>query len=133
MYIWDSATGQQLHQLTSESGYVGTLTISPDGTWLATGHDAAVEIWDIPTGRQRQRLTGDPGFVYAVAIAPNGAWLATTGFDGTVRIWDVKNARVSAITRIEYAAQFCVWQPRSNSLFLAGVSGLYNFAFHPRV
>jgi WD40 repeat protein len=43
---------------------------------------------DLFDATTRRTLAGHTGKVNAVAIAPDGTWLATTGHDGTVRIWD---------------------------------------------
>ena len=51
---------------------------------------ALVNRWPLPDlggSALRRTLAGHTGPVTAVAIAPDGIWLATTGDDGTARIW----------------------------------------------
>jgi WD40 repeat protein len=51
---------------------------------------------DLPDPALRRVLTGHAGRVTAVAIAPDGSWLATSGADGTVRIWDAATGQARA-------------------------------------
>lgn len=53
---------------------------------------AAPPVQDEPSGPPhpalRRTLTRHTGKVRSVAVSPDGTWLATTGADGTVRIWN---------------------------------------------
>jgi hypothetical protein len=74
--------------LTDHHSKVSTVTIAPDGTWLAAGTgDGTVLIWDTATWKEPAALIGHKNAVNAVAIAPDGTSLAVGG-DGTVIIWD---------------------------------------------
>jgi WD40 repeat protein len=86
-----------------------------------------VRIWDPIAGTQRHTLIGHTAAVRAVAIAPDGSWLATTGWDGTVRIWDpvtgsgVASLRVSGpLARLEWSGM---------TLVAAGAFGPYIFKY----
>ncbi|WP_331758894.1 NB-ARC domain-containing protein (plasmid) [Streptomyces sp. NBC_01544] len=101
------APSPALHRTLGHAGPVESVTIAPDGTWLATSsRDETVRIWDQATGTCTATLTGHTrpatltgltrpapftGLtrpVMSVAIAPDGTWLATTSHDMTVQIWD---------------------------------------------
>jgi WD40 repeat protein len=86
---WDPATGKVSRRpglVTGGSRRVG----SPDGRWLAAewGHDILL----LPSGEQRsdrgRRLRGHTDQVDAFAWSPDSRRLASTGRDGTVKVWD---------------------------------------------
>ncbi|WP_416960287.1 NB-ARC domain-containing protein [Streptomyces sp. Agncl-13] len=82
-------------------GNLGSMELSPDGTWLATvDYRQPVRIWDTATGACIATL---PGGAESVVISPDGTWLATVtrddrivGRDIPVRIWDAASGRCVA-------------------------------------
>ena len=71
-------------------GEVRSLSFSPDGKTLASGHsDGNIRIWDAHTDELLQTLMGHASGVESVAFHPDGKTLASSGrLDGTIRIWD---------------------------------------------
>jgi WD40 repeat protein len=63
---------------------VTAVAIAPDGTWLATGGNAA-RIWDVATGRERATLMGDVYRVEPVFSPEERRWLAGWLAAGAVR------------------------------------------------
>ena len=48
---------------------------------------------DVATGKSRGRFRGHENWVYSVAFSPNGRMLATGGWDGAVKLWDLKSGQ----------------------------------------
>lgn len=111
--IWDTATGETTATLLGHRGSVQALAVSTDGTRLASASaDRTVRIWDPATGECTATLTGHTGQVQVVngiAVSPDRAWvamtaqdgvvqvlLATSGEDGTVRLWNPATGECTA-------------------------------------
>jgi WD40 repeat protein/serine/threonine protein kinase/tetratricopeptide (TPR) repeat protein len=105
--IWDAATGMHAATLRGHTASVRSVSMSPDGTRLASAsYDNTVRIWDVRMGRviieeegaDSEELLGElrtlrdhAGAVYWCAWSPDGNRLATTGFDRTIRVSDVRS------------------------------------------
>jgi WD40 repeat protein/transcriptional regulator with XRE-family HTH domain len=90
--VWDSAIGQQLLNLFSDSP-IYAATFSPDGTRLATANrlGTTVEVWDAGTGNSIFSLSGNTSVIRTVAYSPDGTHFATGSNDGIVKVWDASN------------------------------------------
>jgi WD40 repeat protein/DNA-binding SARP family transcriptional activator len=103
--VWDGATGDKLHTLTSPGATIAEVAISPDGGLVATDDATAddrsaplVIVWDVATGREVSRLVGPAQSVVTggFAFSPDGRMLVAsseqTGMPGRVTVWDVASA-----------------------------------------
>jgi WD40 repeat protein/transcriptional regulator with XRE-family HTH domain len=103
--IWDLALGRQIGEpLRGHAAAVYSVCVLPGyhvggRTMLATaGEDGTVRIWDLAVGREiGEPLRGHAGRVWGVCALPGRdalgrpdgrTLLATSGHDGTARIWD---------------------------------------------
>ncbi len=96
IYLWD-VQGNQLTKLTKfagKQGGISTVTFSLDGSKLVTAGDGSVHFWDLKgnlLSKFAAHNQGNEVWVTSVSFSPDGSKLATTGFDGTARLWDLKN------------------------------------------
>jgi general transcriptional corepressor TUP1 len=74
----------------TNSSEVGSLAISPDGSFVAAGcSDSSIRIWEINTGRLVEQLKGHEDLVFTLAFTPDGKGLISGGVDKIVNRWDV--------------------------------------------
>ncbi len=55
--------------------------------------DGTVRLWD-DNLRSKRTLSGFEDWVYALAISPNGELVAAGGWDGEIRVWQVKDGKL---------------------------------------
>ncbi len=73
------------------------LTFSPCGNYLASGtwwqegmEKMAIRIWDVASGENIHTFWGHNSDVQSLSFSPDGMHLASSGFDGTILVWDLK-------------------------------------------
>jgi len=90
-----------LRTLTGHTGWVGSVTFSPDGATLASpSGDRTVRLWRVSDGVLSRTLEGHTGEVYSVAFSPDGAILASGAMDHTVRVWQVSDGTVRCTLQV---------------------------------
>jgi guanine nucleotide-binding protein subunit beta-2-like 1 protein len=79
--------------LLGHTGYVNTVTVSPDGSLCASGgKDGTAMLWDLNEGRHLSMLVaGD--IIHALVFSPIRYWLCAATAD-TIKIWDLESKQV---------------------------------------
>ena len=95
--IWDATTGQQIGEpLMHEDLWVRGAVWSPDGKRIATGSSPGdtIYLWDAqaPTTTAPKKLIGHPS-INNLCWSSDSSLLASSGVDGSVRIWDIEQER----------------------------------------
>jgi WD40 repeat protein len=65
-----------------------SVAFSPDGTLIAIGIYATIELIDATSGQSVRILRGHTAYVCGVAFSPDGTLIATASADNTARTWD---------------------------------------------
>lgn len=93
------ATGKVTHRpgirLVGEDIY--RLTVSPNGSHLASAGYSSIRLWDLKTGRELLPFAANHIYIRNVAFSRNGKRIGTIAQDGTVMIWNRKGKRLEAI------------------------------------
>ncbi|HSN77347.1 MAG TPA: hypothetical protein VL334_19930 [Anaerolineae bacterium] len=85
--LWDAANGEELRTLQGHGNRVQSAVLSPEGQVASASWDHTARLWDQDSGELLATLVGHAGKVLHAAFSPDGQQLATTGDDGTVRLY----------------------------------------------
>jgi len=88
--VWNLANCKLKTNLHGHTGYVNTVTVSPDGSLCASGgKDSTAMLWDLNEGKHLYSLdAGD--IIHALCFSPNRYWLCAATSSG-IKIWDLES------------------------------------------
>jgi WD40 repeat protein len=93
VYIWDVATGKELHRVQDPSPgglEAFSLAFASDGRTLAFARsDLTIHLMDLATGMELRQFIGHSGAVYFLSFGSDNRTLISTGSDDETRFWDV--------------------------------------------
>jgi WD40 repeat protein/serine/threonine protein kinase len=92
--VWETESGREIPGARPALLHPLTAFLSPDGERLAINSLGNVQILEVTS---RKRLASWPtGFhiLHDLKFSRDGRRLATAGWDGTVKVWDVKSAKL---------------------------------------
>ncbi|MEE9216242.1 MAG: WD40 repeat domain-containing protein, partial [Anaerolineales bacterium] len=81
----------QTMRFLGQAGGTNFVSLSPDGQKMAVGRGpSSTSVWDVSLNGNRELLTiaAHEGKVYDAIYSTDGRRLASTGQDGTLRVWD---------------------------------------------
>ncbi|VEL10827.1 unnamed protein product [Protopolystoma xenopodis] len=87
--VWNLATYRLSTNHIGHTGYLNTVTVSPDGTLCASGgKDGQTMLWDLDANKFLYTLNGC-GIINALCFSPNRYWLCAA-IGPAIKIWDLK-------------------------------------------
>jgi len=99
--VWNLANCKLRFNLVEHTGYVASVTVSPDGSLCASGgKDGVARLWDLSEGKRLYSLdAGDA--VQCLAFSPNRYWLVAATMS-CVKIWDLESKSTVVELRPEF-------------------------------
>jgi len=87
--IWNLTNCKLRTNLEGHTGYVNTVTVSPDGSLCASGgRDGTARLWDLNEGKHLYSLeAGD--IIHALTFSPTRYWLCAAT-QSSIVIWDLE-------------------------------------------
>eukprot|EP00996_Jenningsia_fusiforme_P001867 NODE_2723_length_1134_cov_331.175115_g2442_i1.p1 GENE.NODE_2723_length_1134_cov_331.175115_g2442_i1~~NODE_2723_length_1134_cov_331.175115_g2442_i1.p1 ORF type:complete len:333 (+),score=72.02 NODE_2723_length_1134_cov_331.175115_g2442_i1:48-1001(+) len=93
--VWSLTNLKLLTNLMGHTGYVSTVTISPDGSLCASGgKDGTAMLWDLGKGEHLYELEGG-GTINSLVFSPCRYWLCGAT-QSSIKIWDLESKTVVA-------------------------------------
>merc|ERR1711937_781091 len=93
--VWNLTNCKLRTNLVGHTGYLNTVTVSPDGSLCASGgKDGTAMLWDLNEGKRLYTLdAGDT--IHSLVFSPNRYWLcAATG--SSIKVWDLESKHTVA-------------------------------------
>jgi guanine nucleotide-binding protein subunit beta-2-like 1 protein len=116
--VWTLTTCKLKANLVGHTGYINTVSVSPDGSLCASGgKDNEVRVWDLQQdGKLLQQLNAG-SIVNALCFSPNRYWLCA-GTDNGIKIWDLES-RTEVVNLTKNEADFQAATPNPACISLA--------------
>jgi len=91
--VWNLTNCKIRTNLVGHTGYINTVTVSPDGSLCASGgKDGVAMLWDLGEGKRLYSLdAGD--IIYGLCFSPNRYWLCAAT-ESCVKIWDLESKSI---------------------------------------
>ncbi len=83
--LWKVQTGDILHRLVGQQGFVSNVMFGPDGQTAASAGDNGVYLWNLATGTSLHHFPDS----LSVAFNPDGQLLLIGAQDRTNRLWNM--------------------------------------------
>ncbi len=95
LILWDTESETLLRRFDGHTGWVNSVTFSPDGqTALSASSDGTLILWQVKTGEIVRRFEGHMGGVNSVAFSPDGETALSGSDDSTLILWDVTTGEI---------------------------------------
>jgi len=112
--ILNATTGGQEAVFSGHTGWVGSVTYSPDGISLVSGgKDRTVKLWDLQTGGVVKTFYGHTDSVSSISISADCTRIASGSYDPTICLWDIQTGECNCIIDQHASYVRLVWPTRA--------------------
>jgi WD40 repeat protein/serine/threonine protein kinase len=96
--IWNTTTLVEAITLKGHTGFVHSVSFSPNGKLIVSGggddrKPGEIKVWESESGRESLTLSGHSSRVRSVSFSPEGTRIVSGSFDRTGKVWDVKTGQ----------------------------------------
>ncbi|KAF9992916.1 cross-pathway control WD-repeat protein cpc2, partial [Entomortierella chlamydospora] len=93
--VWELTKCKLRSNHIGHTGYINTVTVSPDGSLCASGgRDGITMLWDLNEGKHLYSLEGKgDDIINALVFSPNRYWLCAAT-SSCIKIWDLESKSV---------------------------------------
>lgn len=93
--VWDLASSKLLTNLIGHTGFISSITVSPDGSLCASGgKDGTAMLWDLNKGEHLYSLPANKP-IHCLAFSPTRYWLCAAT-DDCIKIWNLETKKLVA-------------------------------------
>jgi len=124
--IHELPTFAEIHKLSISASNIDTVSISPDGLWLAFGASGLGQllVWEWQPESYILKQQGHFDSLNALAYSPSGDRIITASDDGKVKVWDTASGFcIVTFTEHTSGVTACECAKRGNVLFTASLDG----------
>ncbi|KAK9816329.1 hypothetical protein WJX74_005914 [Apatococcus lobatus] len=132
--VWGLSNCKLRSTLAGHTGYINTVTVSPDGSLCASGgKDGVAMLWDLAEGKRLYSLdAGD--IIHALCFSPNRYWLCAAT-QSCIKIWDLESKSIVDELRPQWERElskkaqvpYCVsinWSADGSTLYSGYTDGI---------
>ncbi|KAL6076594.1 Guanine nucleotide-binding protein subunit beta-2-like 1 [Balamuthia mandrillaris] len=104
--VWNLNNCRLRTNLVGHTGYINTVTVSPDGSLCASGgKDGTAMLWDLNEGKHLYSLDAGDN-INSLVFSPNRYWLCAATTSG-IKIWDLESkAPVADLNKYTASSSF---------------------------
>nr|CAD7417385.1 unnamed protein product [Timema poppensis] len=108
--VWNLTNCRLKINHIGHTGYLNTVTVSPDGSLCASGgKDCKAMLWDLNDGKHLHTLDHND-IITALCFSPNRYWLCAA-FGPSIKIWDLESKDMVEELRPDIVSQTAKAEP----------------------
>ena len=119
--LWEISDGRAARNFEHKGG-VYSVSVSPNGKYLATGNNGSVTLWEMSSGRSVRQIELPNTTAYAVAFSPDGKYLAVGKSNGSIDFFRIGDGEITLETEITkeksistgFVVRDLAWHPDGN-------------------
>eukprot|EP00306_Pavlova_sp_CCMP459_P002597 CAMPEP_0185169254 /NCGR_PEP_ID=MMETSP1139-20130426/17026_1 /TAXON_ID=298111 /ORGANISM="Pavlova sp., Strain CCMP459" /LENGTH=411 /DNA_ID=CAMNT_0027734783 /DNA_START=8 /DNA_END=1244 /DNA_ORIENTATION=+ len=130
--VWNLTNCKLRTNLVGHTGYLNTVTVSPDGSLCASGgKDGTAMLWDLNEGKHLYSLEAG-AVINALVFSPNRYWLCAAT-EANIKIWDLESKSIVDELKPDFPPlgkkameAYCIslcWSPDGSTLYSGYTDG----------